>query len=150
MEKYVGLVKWFHDQVKDTNYGFIQHAILGELFFHETSIEQGQDTNTFKENEGVVFISQASKKHADKLEAVQVKLLSTETNLNFLFNHFLSILTEKGKYSDYNHIQNAVHLRIQSLLKINEDEQINGELFKKYLSFVNIQLDSEAKQDIVF
>lgn len=42
-EKYVGLVKWFHDQAKNANYGFIQHAILGDLFFHEKSIEQGQD-----------------------------------------------------------------------------------------------------------
>lgn len=61
MEKYVGLVKWFHDQAKNANYGFIQHAILGDLFFHEKSIEQGQDTSSFKENEVVAFISQASK-----------------------------------------------------------------------------------------
>lgn len=150
MEKYVGLVKWFHDQAKNANYGFIQHAILGDLFFHENSIEQGQDTASFKENEVVVFISQASKKHEGKLEAVQVKLLSTEKDLNFLFNHFLSILTEKGKYSDYNHIQKAVHSRIQSLLEKTEDFKINDELFNKFQNFVNNQLQSTLSQDTVF
>lgn len=38
-ERYIGLVKWFHDQAKNANYGFIQHAKLGDLFFHERSIE---------------------------------------------------------------------------------------------------------------
>ena len=127
-EKYVGLVKWFHDQAKNANYGFIQHAILGDLFFHEKSIEQGQDITSFKENEVAVFISQPSKKHEGKLEAIRVKLLSNETDLNFLFNHFLSILTEKGKYSDYNHIQKAVHSRIQSLLEKSEDVKLNDKL----------------------
>lgn len=150
IEKYVGLVKWFHDQAKNANYGFIQHAILGDLFFHEKSIEQGQDTTSFKENEVVVFISQASKKHEGKLEAIQVKILSTETDLNFLFNHFLSILTEKGKYSDYNHIQKAVHSRIQSLLEKTEDVKINDELFNKFQSFVSNQLQTPLIQDTVF
>jgi hypothetical protein len=34
MEKHIGLIKWFHDNVKNTNIGFIHHAILGDLFFH--------------------------------------------------------------------------------------------------------------------
>jgi len=149
-EKYVGLVKWFHDQAKNANYGFIQHAILGDLFFHERSIEQGQDITSFKENEVVVFISQSSKKHEGKLEAIQVKILSTETDLNFLFNHFLSILTEKGKYSDYNHIQKAVYSRIQSLLEKTEDVKINDELFNKFQSFASNQLQSPLSQDPIF
>jgi len=149
-EKYIGLVKWFHDQAKNANYGFIQHAILGDLFFHERSIEKGQDITSFKENEVVVFISQPSNKHEGKLEAIQVKILSTETDLNFLFNHFLSILKEKGKYSDYNHIQKAVHSRIQSLLEKSEDVKINDELFNKFQSFVSNQLQSNLTQDTVF
>ncbi|MBK6642417.1 MAG: cold shock domain-containing protein [Bacteroidetes bacterium] len=60
-EKYIGLVKWFHDQTRDANYGFIQHAKLGDLFFHERSIEQGQDIKSFRENAIVVFVAQESK-----------------------------------------------------------------------------------------
>ena len=42
MEKHVGIVNWFHDKTKDANYGFINHAVLGELFFHEKGIQQLQ------------------------------------------------------------------------------------------------------------
>lgn len=60
-ERYIGLVKWFHDQAKNANYGFIQHAKLGDLFFHERSIEQGQDINSFRENAIVVFTAKCYK-----------------------------------------------------------------------------------------
>lgn len=149
-EKCIGTVKWFRDQTKNTNIGFIQHSILGELFFHENNIEQGQDTSLFKENEVVVFIPQESSKHKGKLEAVQVKLLSTEIDLNFLFTHFLSILTERGKSPGVNHIQISVDSRITSLLKRIEDQKINDELFYRYESFVNIQLQSLEGHDPEF
>ena len=74
MEKHVGIVNWFHDKTKDANYGFINHAVLGELFFHEKGIEQGQIINDFKENEVVIFVSQVSKKHTNKLEATHVEI----------------------------------------------------------------------------
>lgn len=146
-EKYIGLVKWFHDQAKNANYGFIRHAILGELFFHERSIEQGQDINSFQENAIVVFTAQDSKKHKDKLEAVGVKYLDTETDLDFLFSHFLSILKEKGKYSDYNIIQKGVHLKITSLLEKTTDKKISEQLFEHYQNFVNTNLQTEAIAD---
>jgi hypothetical protein len=136
-KKYIGLVKWFRDKTRDANYGFIQHATLGDLFFHERSIEKGQDINSFRENTIVVFASQESKKHTGKLEAVGVKYLEAETDLIFLFNHFLSIISEKGKYSDYTTIQKSVHLRISSILDKSEDEQINEQLFNKYLTYLN-------------
>lgn len=146
-EKYIGLVKWFHDQARDANYGFIQHAKLGDLFFHERSIEQGQDISSFRENAIVVFTAQESKKHKDKLEAICVKYLDTETDLNFLFSHFLSILTEKGKYSDYNTIQKGVHLKITSLLEKGTDRGIVGQLFERFQNYVNGQLQTESIAD---
>ena len=150
MEKYIGLVKWFHDQAKNANYGFIQHAVLGDLFFHQKSIEQGQNINSFKENEVVVFISQVSKKDSNKLEAVQVRLLANENDLNFIFNHFLLILTERGKYSDYNTIQAAVHTRIKQLLVKSGDTKIIDELFYTYQSFGLDQLLTSKSDDISF
>ena len=146
-EKYIGLVKWFHDQAKNANYGFIQHAKLGDLFFHERSIEQGQDINSFRENAIVVFTAQESRKHKDKLEAVGVKYLDTETDLNFLFSHFLSILTEKGKYSDYNTIQKGVHIKITSLLEKTTDKKIVEQLFERYQNYVNAHLQTESIAD---
>jgi len=147
MEKYIGLVKWFRDQAKNANYGFIQHAKLGDLFFHERSIEQGQDISSFRENTIVVFTAQQSKKHKDKLEAVDVKYLDTETDLNFLFSHFLSILTEKGKYSDYNTIQKGVHLKITSLLEKATDNGIVEQFFERYQNYINEHLQTESIAD---
>ena len=146
-EKYIGLVKWFHDQARDANYGFIQHAKLGDLFFHERSIEQGQDIKSFRENAIVVFIAQESKKHIGKLEAVGVKYLDNETDLNFLFSHFLSILTEKGKYSDYNTIQKGVHSKIISLLEKLTDRQIIEQLFERFQNYVNEQIQLKSITD---
>ncbi|MFN8438124.1 MAG: cold shock domain-containing protein [Cytophagales bacterium] len=146
-EKYIGLVKWFHDQARDANYGFIQHAKLGDLFFHERSIEQGQDIKSFRENAIVVFIAQESKKHKGKLEAVGVKYLDNETDLNFLFSHFLLILTEKGKYSDYNTIQKGVHSKIISLLEKLTDKQIIEQLFERFQNYVNEQIQLKSITD---
>ncbi len=146
-EKYIGLVKWFHDQSRDANYGFIQHAKLGDLFFHERSIEQGQIISAFRENAIVVFTAQVSKKHKDKLEAVGVKYLDTETDLNFLFNHFLSILSEKGKYSDYNTVQNGVHIKISSLLEKATEKRTFEQLFERFQNFLNGHLQTESIAD---
>lgn len=146
-EKYIGLVKWFHDQARDANYGFIQHAKLGDLFFHERSIEQGQDINSFRENAIVVFVAQESKKHKGKLEAVSVKYLNNETDLNFLFGHFLSILTEKGKYSDYNTIQKGVHTKIISLLEKSTDNHIIEQLFARFQDYVSEQIQAKSITD---
>lgn len=149
-EKYIGLVKWFHDQAKNANYGFIQHAILGDLFFHEKSIEKGQEISSFTENEIVVFNSIKSKKHQDKLEAVDVKLLKTENDLKFLFEHFLLLLTAKGKYSDYNIIQKGIHLRITEILSNNQDKNLNEELYKSIQQFIDAQIILGTLKDETF
>jgi len=143
-ERYIGLVKWFHDHAKNANYGFIQHAKLGDLFFHERSIERGQDLNSFSENAIVVFIAQESSKHKGKLEAVGVKYLETETDLNFLFIHFLSMLTERGKYSDYNTIQKGVHLKITSLLEKKTDNKLVDNLFEGFENFIITKFQTES------
>lgn len=148
--KYIGLVKWFHNQALNSNYGFIQHVKLGDLFFHENSIENKQNLSFFKQNEVVCFFSQPSKKHEGKLDAVQVGLLINETDLSFLFSESLSILTEKGRYSDYNLIQKSIHLRIKTLLEQNQNDNINNILFNLFQDFVSIQLKTTLKKDVDF
>jgi hypothetical protein len=146
-EKYIGLVKWFHDKVRDANYGFIQHAKLGDLFFHQHSIEEGQDIKSFRENTIVVFNSQESKKYKGKLEAIDVKYLENETDFNFLFSHFLSILNEKGKYSDYNIIQKGVHTKISSFIEKSTNKQIIEQLFENFKNHINKQILSSSITD---
>lgn len=134
-KRFIGLIKWFHDKAKNSNYGFIQHFKLGDIFFHEKSIDKGQDIFSFKDNVVVIFTPQSSKK--GKLEAIQVKLISNETDLVFLFNLFLSILNDKGKHQDYNHIYNTVYSRILTLYKNNSEININDKLFSNFKSFVS-------------
>ncbi len=146
--KYIGLVKWFHDKAKNSNYGFIQHIKLGDLFFHENSIENKQYLSIFKQNEVVCFFSQPSKKPEGNFEAVKVGLLINETDLSFLFSEFLTILTEKGRYSDFNLIQNAIHSRIKTLLEQNQNDNINHNLFNQFQDFIIIQLKTTLNKDL--
>ena len=134
MEKHVGIVNWFHDKAKDANYGFINHAVLGELFFHEKGIEQGQIINDFKENEVVIFVSQVSKKHTNKLEATHVKLLSTEIDIDFLLKYFLFILKDLNMYRL---IHKKIYSRIIYLFNTNNFDKKKDDLFVTYQSYLN-------------
>jgi cold shock CspA family protein len=169
-KRFIGLVKWFHDKAKNSNYGFIQHVKLGDLFFHEKSIKQGQNLNNFQENEIVTFfvksndkkinirssdfediptivsLSRSDKKH----EAINVMLLSNENNLSFLFDNYLSILTEEVKFTDYKLIQKAIHLRIKILLEQNQNDNINHNLFNQFQDFISIQLKTNLNKDVDF
>ena len=71
--------------VKNADFGFIQHTTLGDLFFHKKSIDKGQDINAFIKDAIVVFFTQPSRKLQGKLEATGVKILETENDIDFLF-----------------------------------------------------------------
>jgi hypothetical protein len=149
-EKYIGLVKWFHDQAKDANYGFIQHVILGDLFFHANSIADGQNKSTFHENDIVIFRAKESVKYTDKLEAFDIKYLENETDLDFLFNHFLSLLSEKNVYSDYNLIQKGVHTKINYLLEQTIDKTHITKLFRIYENYIERKFQTDLALDLEF
>jgi hypothetical protein len=149
-DKHIGLVKWFHDKAKNADYGFIQHATLGDLYFNDRSIDKSQDIYDFKENELVVFVSKPSRKKIGSLEAIEVKLLSSETDLHFLFRHFLLNLFEKGKYSEYNTIQKAVHSRIHQLFDVVDNRNFKDELFVIYKDFLSVKLNAKDYEDDLF
>ena len=147
-EKQIGLVKWFHDKSKDSNYGFIQHIKLGDLYFNENSIDIGQDIHSFRENAIVIFkaINQETAKHRGKLKAIEVKYLENETNLFFLFNNFLIILSERGKYTDYNIIQKGIHERISLLIEKSENDKTIEQLYEKFLVYLNQQINPTSDE----
>jgi len=148
-EKQIGLVKWFHDKSKDSNYGFIQHIKLGDLYFNENSIDRGQDINSFKENTIVTFlvITQESNKHKGKLKAIRVKYLDYETDILFLFSYFLNLLCERGRYSDYNIIQKGIHERISLLIEKSGNDKTIEQLYEKFLQYLNEQIRLNSIQD---
>lgn len=135
-ERYVGLVKWFYDENRKANYGFIHHIKYGDLFFHERSIDKDQRIKDFVENKAVSFNIQPSARHSDKYEAFTVRLLSSEPNLTYLFQIFLDNLKTRDTYSDYKVLQKALHERISILFKSLTDIKTKKELIQDYLSFI--------------
>ncbi len=146
-QKYIGIVKWFHDKVKKVNIGFIEHAQLGDVFFHERTIAEGQDIESFTKDTVVVFTVQESKKHKGKLEAIGVKDLDTENDLEFLFGHFLTVLLSKGIYSDYNYLQKQVNDRIFVLLNSGENQEKKGILLKQFEDYIQLSLDESNAEN---
>ncbi len=60
-EKHIGLVKWFHDQTRDANYGFIQHAKLGDLFFMNAVLNLVKISNYFVKIQSLFFTAKNQK-----------------------------------------------------------------------------------------
>ena len=137
---HLGIVKWFGDQAKKANYGFIHHVALGDLFFHENNIESNQDANKFKEGEVVIFVPKPSQKHDGKLNATSVKIFDTEDNLKILFTLFLNLFTKVSTEPDYYSLFSKVKRNLSRLLENGIDDD-NGELFKQYESFLRDQID---------
>lgn len=134
-KKNIGVVKWFHDQQRDADYGFIQHSKLGDIYFNSKSIIEGQELEKFNENEVIVFEVRKSSRKKDSLEAHSVKLIKNENDIHFLFSEFLLLFSEKDVYSDYNLVQKNVFSSIQNLKK-STSEGINNELIKLFLDFI--------------
>lgn len=135
-KKYIGLAKWFHDAQRNADYGFIQHAKLGDIYFNGRNIAKGQSKERFDENDVVIFKSRQSESKKGSLEAIDVVLIENEKEIQFLFEHFLSIFTEKGTYSDYNLLQNKVFQSIQVLYPDVEDLD-KKELIKTFKDFIS-------------
>lgn len=148
-EKYIGLVKWFHDAQRNADYGFIQHAKLGDIYFNGRNIVKGQAKERFDENDVVIFKTRQSERKKGSLEAVDVVLIENEKEVQFLFEHFLSIFSEKGTYSDYNLLQKKVFQSIQILHPDVEDSE-KKELIKTFKEFISrFELNYQNAKTIV-
>jgi len=42
-DRYIAVIKWFHDHTRDAPYGFIAHPAMEDLFFHIKDIKKGQE-----------------------------------------------------------------------------------------------------------
>ena len=170
-EKYIGIVKWFHDHAKNADYGFIQHSVLGDLFFHKNSIESGQNIDSFRENEVVVFsikhrerqINIKTNKFEDipkiisfsnqrkKEEAINVLLLSKERDETFLIHQLLSNLTKKNISPDYNTIQKCVYSQLLALMQKRIDNKIINTIFPIFQNYIisNIKLGNSINEEYI-
>jgi len=139
---HIGIIKWFHDQAKDANYGFIQHNLLGEVFFHAKNITQGQDIQSFKENTIVVFNIRESKKYRGEEEAINVRLIESENDLQFLIAYLLSVLDSKSKEKASSPILASVQARIAYLFKETKKSK-NQQHFDYILNNIENKIKTE-------
>lgn len=154
--RYIGIVRRFRDNARNAKFGFINHISFGDIFFHENNIVSDHAPREL-ENEIVEFTPRKSSKHKGKYEAIQVKLLSLETDLILLFSLYLSFLSEYKQNIHYIH-QSLDHIKITlflnkkiSLLLNNQaDAQILLILFESFQTFVNNQLRLSNAHDLTF
>ena len=148
--KYVGIIKWFGDRSRDANYGFIEVLLLGDLFFHQRSVAPGQDVSSFRENTVVVFSIRDSHKYQNRKEAVEVKCLSSELNLDFVFDQYLKIVVGNSPLSANKHIVNAVQTTCAELFGRLDNESKREELSVWFMYAIQESIDTsvnlEAKQ----
>lgn len=127
MKNEVGIIiNIIKNDSQQLNFGFIKHTVLGDLFFHHRNIEQQQNKNNFIENELVIFVAKPSKKHPDKLEAVNVKLLSTEFDFTLLLRCLFEAFIESPESKL---TQSHICDRIEYLLNASNDKKLTDEVF---------------------
>ncbi len=151
IEKHIGIVKWFHDKAKEADYGFIEHPAMPDHYFNAASLDKDQDINKIKEREVVVFHSKISKRKADSFEAINVKLISDEKDLIYLFTQLVDIISVKDYDERYEIIRIAVDAKCRNLLASNPGESIFWKLQELFLNHVrnNLILENSDNKNVV-
>jgi hypothetical protein len=124
--KYIGIVDWFYDQIRNAKYGFVRHPLVGQHYFNENLIDQTEELSSFKEDAVVIFNSKESKHKKGSFEAYNVRLIENEIDLEFLFNELLSAI--KGpENSDSKKIKFYLENRILIIYReFNEEKKIES------------------------
>ncbi len=226
LQKYIGLVKWFYNEARDANYGFVYHPKLGNLFFHEWSLSKNSDIQTVKEiskNNNTPRVLAAAKQfniglqtlinflvskgfHSSDLkptaklskemytvlqsefreekkanttwkivvifdlverfkrhelkgksledlpeifdhindkklpEAKNLKLLTSETDIKFLFEELLLLLHQENQTNEEKIIYIAIEEQINTIIKESKNYKADKGILNHYQSFLNEQL----------
>ncbi len=127
--RYIGKVKWFGDNQKNANYGFIESKGLDDIFVHERTT-----VSKISENDTVIFQIRKSKKDEKKFEAYNVCLINEYNDLDGL----LDLILNYGR--DYT-IKNLLLERLvpldpngDKLLKAKNIQKIE----EKYLNILSV------------
>ncbi|MBP6234869.1 MAG: cold shock domain-containing protein [Saprospiraceae bacterium] len=113
-QKYLGSIKWFHDSVKNADYGFIVHETMGEVYFHKKGIVKADSSNleAFSENQIVVFQLDDTTNNDKGKSALNVQLITSEDDLIFLFDELLKSIIGKKQTKLAGHFQATIFTRI--------------------------------------
>lgn len=125
--KLVGIVDWFHDHIRDADYGFVRHEIIGQHYFNGKSVALGTDLSRFKMDTVVTFSSRESGRKKGTFEAFNVSLAQDETDLHFLTSEFLNSILFK-RSNDTSLIRTALKKRLKSIFLSFNPENLKIEL----------------------
>jgi len=132
---FIGKVKWFRDEVKKADYGFINHLSLGDIFFHKNEINEHHRNQYIHEDVIVIFKIKKSEKENGNYDALDVRILQLETDVFFLFDLFLSATNENSSFE-----KNGFNvLLIERIKKISNTIE-NQKLFNIWIEFINQNL----------
>lgn len=95
MNKHIGIIKWFHDKARNANYGFIDAYLLGDVFFHESSLNDKEKVEEIAANKSVIFSIKKSRKE-NNVQACDVQLLSSVDDSDVLIKLFISMMSEEN------------------------------------------------------
>ena len=129
---HIGIVKWYHDSVKQADYGFILNKEYNELFFHENNVISSE----IDERDVVIFKVKSSQKHQDKFEAFDVRLVKSELNFSNLFSSLLQRINSEGFIDFSNKELSSVINRLLILTKDTNQNNITDNYLNEYISFL--------------
>lgn len=94
--KLVGVVDWFHDKIREANYGFIKHPIIGEHYFNDRLVNPKTNLKDLRTDTVVTFYSRESSKKKGAYEAYDVCLLDFENDIEFCITEYLNSFSIQG------------------------------------------------------
>lgn len=141
--KLVGVVDWFHDKIRESNYGFVKHPIIGEHYFNERLVNPKTNLKDLRTDTVVTFYSRESSNKKGAYEAYDVCLLDTENDIQFFISEFLNIFLVKVGV-DIEKIKSSIKKKIRTHFDSLTPEVLNEEL----LTFEKLITDRIIGKDV--
>ncbi len=141
--KLVGVVDWFHDNIRDANYGFVKHPIIGEHYFNQKLVDPKTNLKDLRTDTVVTFYSRESSNKKGAYEAYDVCLLDAENDIHFFIAEFLSTFLIKAGV-DLEKIKSSIKKKIRAHFDSLTPELLHEQL----LTFEKLITDRIIGKDV--
>ena len=141
--KLVGVVDWFHDKIREANYGFVKHPIIGEHYFNERLVNPKTNLKDLRTDTVVTFYSRESSNKKGAYEAYDVCLLDIENDIQFFIAEFLNTFLIKVGV-DIEKIKSSIKKKIRAHFDSLTHEVLHEEL----LTFEKLITDRIIGKDV--
>lgn len=140
--KLIGVVDWFHDKIREANYGFVKHPIIGEHYFNERLVNPKTNLKDLRTDTVVTFYSRESSNKKGAYEAYDVCLLDIENDIQFFIAEFLNTFLIKVGV-DIEKIKSTIKKKIRAHFDSITPDELHEELltFEKLIAIQIIGKD---------